>query len=192
MWTHNSREQQTAERRENNFHIRNLKRVNQDLPPGQKAVFSVRNRKLFVNNEQKKKKVIPPTVADIMNLTREEFDRINSLEMVSSSGVEDKGSHFTAYATKISTVNEIADYYRAVKMWHPEADHIVMAYMFDGDIGSCDDGEHSAGVKVMKTLEDRSADKVVVFIAREHRDPNIGARRFVHILAQAREAMNKL
>ena len=45
-------EQQTAERRENNFHIRNLKRVNQDLPPGQKAVFSVRNRKLFVNNEE--------------------------------------------------------------------------------------------------------------------------------------------
>ena len=182
-----------AERKEVNFLVAELKRKNRSLPTGQKVNFQVKSRKLYINNELQKKKIEVPSVATLMQMSREEYDRIEALPMVNSTGAEENGSKFTAYASKVNNTNHIADLYKAVKIWHPEADHVMMSYRLDDHNKGCaDDGEHSAGLKLMKLLQERNETNSVVFVAREHSGKNIGARRFMHISMQAREALNKL
>ena len=185
-------EEFAAERREVNYQIAQLKKANQDREPTDRIKFQVRQGKLYVNNELQRKQVVPPSFATILNLSREDYDMYGSMEMVKSEGVLNAGSSFTAYAQRVGVVNKVADYYNTVKIWHPECDHIMMAYRIEQRAGSCDDGEFGGGLKIQKLIEERNEVNVVVFVAREHCGKNLGVKRFTYINQQAREVLNKL
>ena len=137
-----------------NYEIGKVKKYNREQPKDKQVKFEVRNKQLFINNELKKKFVIPPTVRSIVTLSREEYDRIGSLEMLKVDSIEDSGSVFSAYGVKIKTINRVANYYKAVQIWHPECDHIMMAYRINDESGCCDNGEHSVGLKMQRLMED--------------------------------------
>ena len=181
-----------ADRKELNYQMGVIKKENKEKAPEDQLKVKIKNRKLYVNNEAQRKKVVPPTVSTILNLTREDYDSIEALLLSKSKETQDQGSVFTGYGTKVSQINEVANFYQAVKIRHPECDHILMAYRINGVTGSCDDGEHGGGIRLQKLLVERDENNVVVFIAREYGRVLLGARRFTHILAKAREVLNTL
>ena len=179
-----------AERRELTYEISKIKKYNSTTQ--NKVNYSIQQGKLYINNEVVKKKVIPPKASDIVTLSREEYDRIVVLQMNRSLGIEQQGSKFVAYAKRVNSVNAISDLYKAVKIWHPECDHITMAYLIGPDAGCCDDGEYSAGLKLQKLLEQRKEDNTVVFVAREYGGIQLRPRQFATITDQAREVLVNL
>ena len=181
-----------AERKNINHQIAEIKVKNQNKSAADQINYKVHKNELFVNNERRRPVVKPPKVATVLNITREEYDRLFDINMVESKGSQELGSTFTAYAAKIQAVNNIADLYKAVKIWHPECDHIPMAFTVADVKGNCDDGEHSAGLKLQKLLENWEAKNTVVFAAREYGGFHLGGKRFKHILTQAREVLKNL
>ena len=182
-----------VEHREVNYQIKKVNRYNSSCAPEHRVKYQVKQRALYVNNQKQRKAVVPPTNRSILTMSREEYDWVGSLEMAAAEPIEDMGSVFTSYAVKVHSPNAIADYYKAVKIWHPECDHIVMAYHINAEtVGCCDNGEHFAGLKVQRVLEEREDTETVVFIAREFGCKHLGPKRFTRILNQARTVLNKL
>ena len=179
-------EEYAAERRQINYKIAKIRQYNEGKDKNAQATYQIRQRQLYVNNELIRKKVQPPTSSHICNLSREEFDRLASLDISNSAGITEMGS------SRISSINDISDLYMAVKIWHPESDHIMMGYKFGEDTGCCDDGEFHAGLKLQKLLEEREENNTVVFVAREYGGKHLGGKRFQLIMNQAREVLNKI
>ena len=185
-------EKKMAERRNLNYQMATLRKENSLRTPENQAELKIEKGKIYVNKEKQKTWVYSPKVSTILNLSREEYDRIECLEMVKSAEKEESASKFTVYAKKVQNVNQIADYYQAVKIWHPEADSIVAAYSVKSKKGNCDDSESGAGLRIQKLIEERNEKDVVVFVAREYGGRHLGTRRFRIITDQAREVLNKL
>ena len=97
---------------------------------------------------------MPPKASTILNLSREEYDRIDALQLKTQPSVSEFGSVFTAYAKEITSTNAIADLYQAVKIRHPECNSIMMAYAIGDEHGNCDDGEYATGLRMQKLLEE--------------------------------------
>ena len=108
--------------------------------------YKVANKKLFVNDPQLTKQVFPPTISDIMNIDKQENDKMHITKHLTSDKVKEKGSTFVALAAKVSSVAEIKRAYRKVKLFHPEADHVMVAYNTSSLDGYHDDGEHGSGL----------------------------------------------
>ena len=181
-----------AERKE--LYFRKAQAVEKNLKREERhrATIEIKDQQLYINKERQSKKVWPPTATDVLNLDKQEYEEIEAIELLESKGVQDTGSLFKGYAQKIETINCIPDIYKKVKIIHPDADHIVMVYRVGEEEGCCDDGEANAALKLLKLLKNHDEKNIVALVIRRKLGPRIGARRFHHILAQAREALNKV
>ena len=89
-------------------------------------------------------------------------------------------------------LNMVRDMYKKIKYWHPEADHVIMATNYGGELQSCDDSESMAGLKLENLLELRKESNVVVFVVREYGNNKLGPKCFHLIKQMATEALNML
>ena len=117
---------------------------------------------------------------------------MDNIKMEASALVKDEGSQFTAYAAEVSNLTEIRMTYRRVRLLHPEADNVVMAYTTSHQNGEQDDREFSAALRLQKLLHQRKAKNTAIFVARVFGGTPLGPKRFTHIEAVATEALDAL
>ena len=182
-----------AERRALNNKLRRARNKNNKRKQEDQVPIQIKNNILHINNQPQKNLFAPPTVTEVLSVTRKEVERLDKIQVAESQMYTEKGSMFCAYASPVSTPAHVRDCYMKIKLWHPEADHVMMATVLNGDYHSCDNGEDNAGIKLERVLEQRETkEDVAVFVVREYGLVQLGPRRFHLIREVANEALNKL
>ena len=134
---------------------------------------------------------------DLQNVTSDECLNMH-VNIESSKQYSETGSIFQGHAAQLTRGTSIAGVLASLYS-NPliaKAEHNMYAYRLkegDGVVESCsDDGEHGAGNKLLRLLQERSATDVVVVCTRWFGGVHIGPKRFGYITSSATDALNKL
>ena len=179
-----------AQKRKMNQSIAKIKHENKDRED--KVTFKVKGRQLFINNELQKDHITPPPVTDLIQLNQKDRKKIEELKVEVTDEHIEKNSVFKAYAKKVSSLSEMRKAYLKIRLLHPEADHIVAAYKVPSYEGSCDDGEHTAGQRLLKLMTIKQKEKCAVFVARKYGGQRLGPKRFMLYQNLAAAALEKI
>ena len=117
---------------ENKRQIMSMVKLNNKLPQAQKLQMTVKKDKLSINNQPYTKQIEPPKPSDILRMNSIEKKLCNEMEVFESEQVEEGGSKFVGYATKIKSVEEVKRGYAKLRKKHPSANHISCAYRLPG------------------------------------------------------------
>ena len=171
-------EQWIEEKRQLNSSFQKAKKINENKKDGeQKDEIQIKGRTLYINKvPQKKTFLLAPKPADLF-VDRNEQDKLDKIKFTVSVDVEDSGSTFKSYATKLQSITEVKRAYIRVKQIHPSATHIVAAYNMKGGNGFQDDREYGEGHRLLDIISRNTYQNTAVFIVRYHEGPNLGPRR---------------
>ena len=168
---------------ENKQRIRDITSENRMMPVSHQMQMEVKQSELYVNGDKYQKAVMPPNAKDVLLITKQQEKALDGINIL--SGQEDyvDGSKFYSMVVEASTLKQVQDAYRKIKLQHASATHIICGYRIFGikhhiyqDYS--DDGEYGAGRKILNTLKQRSAFNIAVFIVRYKTGSNLGAARF--------------
>ena len=179
-------DKQVAERKNVSQQIQTVKN---NLPKEETATFKIKKNKLYVNNELQKQHIVPLTATALLDMSMDEHELLSKEVLLESKRVVEKGSTFKAYAKSVKSLEDIRRAYLRMRQLHPEADHIVAAYRVKKYEGACDDGEHSAGVKLWRLLVAKQKKDQVVFVIRKYGGIHLGPRRFLIYQNMASEVL---
>ena len=147
---------------------------------------------MFINHIPHCPYIPVPKVQDIFETPSQEQKKVDNLKLSYSSVEEEKGSVFRAVAVCIKAFTKVKLSYRKVKHLFPESDHVMMAHVLKANIGWQDNGEYSAGCKVLQVILDGGYTNIAVFVTQKYGRVHLGPRRFMYIQKAAREALDKL
>ena len=184
-----------TQKRERDQKIKEVKCQNAEIPNDQKhrhTEIKVKDNTLYLNKVPQKKHLHPPTVKDMLNVNPESREKIENLQTFHSVAINDKGSIFRGHAVHVKSSQEVKLAYNRIRLLYPESDHVMVAYHIKSHWGYHDHGEHGAGVKLQKILENRSINNIAVFVTREYGGIHLGPRHFLHIEKVTREALNEM
>ena len=118
---------------------------------------------------------------------KKELDKIHLYN--SGCPLERDGNSYHGYTVYTRSLDIVRlSYIKAVSL-KPQASHIMMAYKVGNQQGSCDDGEHKAGYKLLRLLHAQKEKNIVLFVARESSGQKLGAKQFEYILQVAEELL---
>ena len=180
-----------AEKREVALAIKKIKEQNAGKTPNLKKKYTVKKRVLYVDGNPVKKVVHPPTVEDLF-VQKGEQDKTSKVKFWFSEPKDELGSIFTAIAAKVSGYTEIKRAYRKVKQMYPGSNHIMLGYDYHKVQGCQDDGEHSGGLCIQKTLEEQGVTNKAVFVVRNFGGRRLGPKRFDIIRQVVKEVLTKV
>ena len=160
--------------------LRSIRKANDLIPEEDKhrrVQTHIKNNTLFINKVPQKKHIHPLTVQDIFNCDKETAATMNAVNLVHTEAVTDKLSHFRGHVAKVKNSKEINAAYKKIRLLYPESNHIMMAYTIKNHTGFHDDGEYSAGDKLLQILLQRCLNNMVVFVMREFGGPPTGPKK---------------
>ena len=143
-----------------------------------------------------RKKVLPPTPKELVNLTVKELDEVLRSEYNRSENKAVEGSIFTGFAAPAKNHDDVRRLYQKLKLKIPDARHIVCAYVLKDvsphyNAADChDDGEHGAGRILLELLESNGLTDVMIFVARRYGGVKMSGERFKCYLEVAKEALD--
>ena len=161
---------------------------------GQKDQVQYTKRGLTIRGQPYRKKILPPSPKDIVNLEVDDLERILKLKIKKDAEIKQENSTFSAYTCAVKTHQEIRELYIKLKMCQPGARHIVCAYRINHPEKQHsddyqDDGEPGAGRSILKLMEDNNISNQVVFVARRYGGIRMGADRFQCYVQSAKAAL---
>lgn len=156
---------------------------NKAKPANEQLQMKIHKNKLRVNNEPYKRKVSPPSAAEILRLDPTEIVTTQRAPTVYGDSDMNQGSEFISYAANVNSVEEVRVAYRKLRVKYPDASHIVSAYRLDPPNGpfnqeACDDGEHGGGRCLLSLLETMNVLNTAVLVIRFYGGKHIGSARF--------------
>ena len=159
-----------------------------------KLDMEYRNGKLNIVNEPYKKKVLPPTAADILSMTDEEMTTALNYKLYKGKPVVVEGNTFTAFTRSVSTHSEIRNAYYRMKLMYPGIRHSVCAYSIPGrdtHYGKdySDDGDIGCGRALLTAMKDSKINNRVIFVTRHTGGKKIGAQRFTAMVNAAKNVL---
>ena len=159
----------------------------------EKDIIEVKKGKLYINKEVQITQSLAVPKTENLFVDKQEQDKIDRIKFHVSSPLEEKGSKFTAFATKLQSLTEAKRAYIKLKQIFPSASHIMMAYSFKNNHdGYQDDREFGASVQILRTLkEQQNISNIAVYMVREHDGTHIGPRRHQLIEKVVLEAIAK-
>lgn len=179
------------QRREIRQIIKDKKDSEKHLPKVQKSNFLVRNGKVFINGQQKRKILGVPDLRDLFVDSDEQL-KINHIKTKTVEEPPIKGSKFKAVAVCTPTLNDVHLAYKKMFQIYPHADHIIAAFITENEEGFQDNGEFGAGHRILKTLKETKLYQIAVFVIREYGGQNLGVLRFNIMQNIARKALEAL
>ena len=82
----------------------------------------------MINGDKYEKKVEPPMERDILLMSKEEANNLNSMQMFQGSYKREIGSMFYSYMASVNSFEQIQKLYTRVKKEHLNATHIMCGY----------------------------------------------------------------
>ena len=139
--------------------------------------------KMLIQNEIYHPKVTVPTPKQIVDVNPTRMKHILDMPLVQHGRITQEMSTFEAYTTSVNSYKDIRDLYIKVKLLQPGARHVICAYWIDGAEPHyckdfCDDGEPSAGRKLLQYMTEKELKCRVIFVARKYGGIRMGPDRF--------------
>lgn len=181
----------SEQRREIRQIIKEKKDSEKGLPKQQKSSFLVRNGSVFINGQKKRKSVKPPEFHKWFVDEAEQL-KINKIRTKTVEDPPVKGSKFRAVSVVTPTLNDVHLAYIKMFQTYPHADHVVVAYSAEGDLGFHDDGEFGAGYRILNIIKDSHLRDVSLFVIREYGGEHLGPARFDVMKSLAAKALEAL
>ena len=149
---------------------------------------------LIINGAPYRKKVVPPSPSELINMDPDLLEKLLKMKMDKSADIRVDGSIFTAYSAPVSSHQQVRDLYLRMRTIQPAARHIVCAYWVPHEeeyyaLDYHDDGEPTAGRILMDLLQANNVKNRVVFVARRYGGIKMGADRFLCYLQAANQAL---
>lgn len=150
---------------------------------GPKPEMKIFKNKLRINNQPYKRKVTPPSGADILRLDEDELISIKQCKVIKGDFKLEQGSEFVSYAAKVRSPEDMRQVYRKLRIKYADATHISSAYRLHPPNGpfnqeATDDGEYGMGRALLKILTDSEVTNGAVFLVRYYGGEHIGGTRF--------------
>ena len=177
--------------RENRFTIKELKSKESSLPLKDRSKIEIKDKIVYQNGEPLAKELLPPEPLDLFPEGAER-DKLDKMKLSSSDAISEKGSDFQAYAIKTGQMVEVRRAYRKVKALHPAATHIIGTYNLKAKSGFQDDGEYSAGFKLLKAIQENNSVNVAVFVIRNYGGFKLGPKRHELIKQVGLQAVSRI
>ena len=118
-------------------------------------------------------------------------DKMDKLKMYTSDPFSAKGSQFVAYAMKVNNLDQARLGYHKIYQLNPLANHVMAAINTDNYQEFVDDGEHGAGIKILKQLTDPAALTSAVFVVCRYGGIHLGPTRFDLIKEAVKQAFHR-
>lgn len=179
------------QRREFRQTMKEIKTLERDKEEQDKSTFLIRNSKLYINGQLKRKELLPPSPADLFACSSE-IKKMKALKMLESKTKSAKSCSFKAYACITEKMNDVHLAYKKLFRENPEADHIAAAFNAEGTEGYQDDSEFGSGFRLLYTIRDSRLLNVAVFVVRHYGGEHLGPQRFAVMKELAEEALYKL
>ena len=180
-----------TEKMEREKRMKQIKKTNSDLTNDQdKKKVSIKGNTLYIDDVPQKKHVFPPSVKDLMNMSKAETLKASKFNIAHSDPVEDKGNIFRAHAVRVTNNADIKLMYNQIRLLFPESDNIPMAYTTKFE-GYHDDREYGAGLRLQTLLKEQGMKNTVLFVTRDL-GIHLGPRRFLHMEKVAKHALSEL
>lgn len=164
-------------RREIRQIIKEQKDKEQTLPRGSKSTFVVRNDKLFINGQLKRKKISVPQIQQLFP-NEDEQKEISSIKMRFFHTQPEKGSQFKAAILKTNSFDVLHKAYIKLFQKYPTADHIAAAAILQDEEAYNDNGEFGSGYRILRCMKQAKVHNTVVFMIRFFGGVHLGPRRF--------------
>lgn len=177
-----------AEKKNLAYSTKLAKDKNKSLPKKHKARIEIKNKKLYVNAELVKQKVLTPKPVEIF-VDDDEQEQMDKIKFFSSNPKTEKGSQFITAAVKVSTSQELTRAYRKAIQMYTCADHVMMAANIQKVPCFQDDGEYNSSAKIHSIIMDRKVDNIALFVIRNYGGRHLGPTRFECISHVANEAL---
>ena len=136
-----------------------------------KLVMNLKKGQLTINKAPYRKKAPCPRAKELLKLSSSELIDLQEVSITKGTYLLEKGSEFTAFAAKVTSLGGIRKIYQHLKLKYGDATHIMMAYKLEGthkayDSDFVDDGEHGAGRRLLALLKNHSDSAIAVFVTR--------------------------
>ena len=149
---------------------------------------------LTIQGSPYRKKVLPPTPLQLLDLNPQQLDSILKLTVNKGDEIRQEKSRFVAFSAEVKTHQDIRNIYMKLKLIQPDARHIACAYYIQGPTHTSrdfhDDGEPGSGRILLKILEDSQLENKAVFVVRMYGGIKLGAERFSCYAKAAKNALN--
>ena len=139
---------------------------------------------LTIQGESYRQKVQPPTPKELVDIFPEKITQLMAMKIDTMDPIVKDKSVFQAYTAGVKSFAQIRDFYKKLKLIHPEARHIVCVYYLAGDQENhytrdfFDDGEAGAGKAILDFMISNKLENRVFFITRKYGGIKMGAERF--------------
>ena len=189
-------EEYRAVRARHQTEFNKIKDENWDIPEGEPRsdCWFVEDQ-FYIDGKVQKEEIVLPTPTDMLFMSPDTRQQLNSLDVKVSTPREEQRSRFTGYCAKVRSLHEIRLVYMKVKILEQQADHIMLAYRLkDGDSlteGSVSNGEHFGDLELLKVLQFQERVNAAVLMARIYGGVHLGRLRFRIIKEVAEEALTQ-
>ncbi len=169
------------------------------LPQLKEAREAGKNTTLSVDKLIVDGKVIQrPTDMRVCDINLDITEEAQKVKMKNTDILNEMGSSFQGHAVTVKGPDDIQPsltaLYKNAKV--ARATHNIYAYRIKcGNViveNACDDGEHGASARMLKLLQDKGVENLMVIVTRWKAGPNMGKRRFAMIEEAAKQALMKV
>ena len=172
-------------------------KINAKLIDAQKQNIKWKGADMLIEGVPYKPRVAEPSCTDILEMKEQDIKKILTKKLYQGETTHKDHSTFMGFATKVHSIQQVADAYRQLKYRFMDATYIMCAYrIMDPDIAHMSDcvdgGELGAGRRLLEMLFDESFENMAVFVVQHHRGPNLGPIRFNMIVEAAKSAVDKM
>lgn len=179
------------QRREIRQIIKKHKDKEEDLPKSSKSTYTVRNDKLFINGQLKRKKITTPQVQQLFP-GDEDQKAISAIKMRFFHTQPEKGSEFKVAVLRTASYNTLNKAYIKLFQKYPTADHIAVASIIGSEEEFNDNGEFGSGFRILRCLKQKKAENTAVFLIRYFGGQHLGPRRFSIMTDLVNAALDKV
>ena len=154
-------------------------------------MIEVKKQVVYVNKQPIKKFLHMPKGADLF-IDKSEQKKIDKIKLYNSDTHTEKGSSFTAFGAKCSSITEVRRTYVKMKQLFPEASHGLAAYVIKNGSGYEDDREFGASSKMLKTLKAQGCTNTAIYIVHRYGGTPLGPKQHEMIEKRVLEAIARM
>lgn len=178
-------------RREIRQIIKDQKTKEEELPQNSKSTFVVRNDKLFINGQLKRKRIVAPQVQQLFPEEKQQ-EQIMAIKMRYFHTQPEKGSEFKVAILKTDSYTVLHNAYIRLFQKYPAADHIAVASRIKGEEAFNDNGEFGSGYRILREIKQSGLDNIAIFLIWYFGGQHLGPRRFVIMKDLVAAALEKI
>ena len=158
--------------------------------------MEINKGQLFVEGKKYRKK-IDVNRSSTLKLEEDQIQAIQEVLVSTGETKTEQGSKFISYAVKINSVSEVRNLHLHFKCKYGDATHIIAAYRIAGinkayDEDYVDDGETSAGRRILDFLIKEDKQNIMVIVIRYYGGVHLGGTRFDLIHRLVKKAIKNL